>query len=546
MPQSRRPDADSDDPVDPPEGDDPASDAPTPRPVSTRRKKVDVFYDDELTGRALDSRLLVRLLSYLGAHKGLLLLSVVTTLAMAAVSITWPKLLGDFIDGPFTQLLEAIRGGSGDGIPSAVLGEFNHYIMLFVLFVVAQFVTAGGHMWVTAALGQYTILDLRVQVFAHLQRLDMQYFERNPVGRLVTRVTSDIESLSEMFSSGVVALGSDILRIVGILVVMLILDPTLTGVVVVVTPFLALVSWIFGNRMRRAFRETRKRIAAVNAYLQESVTGLSLIQAFRQEDKAERALEDRNQAHYRAVLSTIFNFALFAPIVGLFTHIATALLLYVGGTFLVESMVGPASATGGDVFTFGAFTAFYFWTKKLFEPIRELSERYNILQSAMASSERIFRILDTDATIVDAAETKPLPESGIKGHIRFNNVSFAYIGEQWVLRDVNFDAPPGSKIALVGATGSGKTTVTNLIPRFLRCATRRGRDRRRRCEGTTRSTSCAARSASFCKMSSSSAVRSSRTSGCIHRSRASASNRSRESSARTSSSRSCPTATIRM
>ncbi|MGE0431614.1 MAG: ABC transporter ATP-binding protein [Planctomycetota bacterium] len=456
-------------------------DAPAAAPAGTARKRHDVFYDDEISGKAYDAALMRRLLKYLKPHMKMVWFTVLLTVVLAAVEVYWPVLLGQFIDGPFRHYMHGAAGGE----ERTTAGDmFASFVLVFSLFLVAQFGARWLYTWITNALGQHTIYDLRCELFAHMQKLHLGWYERNPVGRLVTRITSDVEALSELFASGVIALAADLLRIFAILVVMFLIDWQLSLVVLAVTPLVVWVSWVFGNRMRRAFREMRKRLASVNSALQEFISGMSIIQVFGQEPKAAAALDRRNRAHYHATLDTIFNFALFAPIVGLFTNIAVAGLLWVGGLKLLASWNAPMAGAVGTVgaanagaavadpalaaaFTMGVFTTFYFWTRKLFEPIRELSEKYNILQAAMASSERIFRILDTEPVIVDppADRLKPIT-SPLRGEIEFRNVSFAYNEGDWILRDVSFVARPGQRIALVGATGSGKTTITNLLPRY--------------------------------------------------------------------------------
>lgn len=436
-------------------------DAPSAPKGNGQVGKRDVFYDDELSGKAYDARLMIRLLRYLRPHTGLLGLTIALTVTLAVVEVAWPWLLGWFIDGPFRAYVE-------NPAAEATSTTFFWFLVTFVAYLIVNFFVRWAYAYYTGELGQRTIYDLRVELFEHLQRLDLQYFERNPVGRLVTRVTSDIEALAELFSSGVVALVADLLRILVIFIVMFFINWQLALILLAITPVVVLTTWIFGNRMRRAFRETRKRLAAVNAYLQESISGLAIIQSFRQETKASTALDRRNRTHYEAQLETIFNFALFAPLVEFFANIAVAALLYVGGLKLIAA-VDPALAADpmATGFTLGVFTMFYFWARKLFEPIRELSEKYNILQSAMAASERVFRILDTAPVIRYAEPAEPKGTGAtIQGDIRFENVWFAYTGDDWVLRDVSFHAKPGQRIALVGATGSGKTTITNLVPRF--------------------------------------------------------------------------------
>lgn len=448
---------------------DPNDPAATPDPKATKPdeedKAVDPFMDDEVMGKAYDARLFKRVLKYVSPYKALLGVTLGMTVMVSIVEVIWPALLGSFLDGPFMELLRGTESGGLVGDDAVrVSNELTFFVGLFVGYVLLEMGFRWLHLYLTTKLGQHVIYDIRTQLFGHLQKLGLRYFERNPVGRLVTRVTSDVEALNELFTSGLVALLADLLKIVVIVVIMLVINTELALIVIAVTPLVVIATWVFRNRARHAFREMRKRIAAVNAFLQEAIGGIRIIQIFRQEAKMAARLDRRNRSHYDASLVTVFNFSMFMPMVSLFANIAVAALLFFGGMKLLEA-AGASAGTAG-VLTIGGFTQFYFWTRLLFEPIRELSEKYNVLQSAMASSERIFRIVDTEPEIRAPDSPASIPDSGIRGRIEFDHVWFAYNEPDWVLRDVSFTIEPGQHLAIVGATGGGKTTITNLVARF--------------------------------------------------------------------------------
>ncbi|MFQ5632476.1 MAG: ABC transporter ATP-binding protein, partial [bacterium] len=303
--------------------------------------------------------------------------------------------------------------------------------------------------------------DLRRKIFSHLQHLPLSFFNRNPVGKIMTRVTTDVEALNQLFTSGMVAIFGDILMLFGIIGIMLYMNWKLTLVTMAVLPFLFAVTIAFKVKVRSAFRTIRAKIAKINAYLQENISGMTVVQLFNREAKNYDEFDYLNRDHLDAFLKTIFYFAIFYPLVNILGALSTALVIWYGGLKILA----------GEL-TFGALVAFIQYAIMFYRPISDLSEKFNILQAAMAASERIFGILDEKPEVGYASE-KPVmdlleePRSEtLQGKIAFSNVWFAYKDEDWVLKDVSFTIAPGEKIAIVGATGAGKTTIINLLGRF--------------------------------------------------------------------------------
>jgi len=396
------------------------------------------FHDEEILGKAYDARLMRRLLRYLRPYKGRVVVSVVLLLFVTVLQLSGPVLMQIAID-------KYIAVGDDDGLLRIALLYFGVLVSAFVLGYI-QFYTM-------QVIGQSVMYDIRMQVFKHLQRLHLQYFDKNPVGRLVTRVTNDVNVLNELFSSGVVAVFGDILTLVGIVIAMLYYNWQLALITFAVLPFLVAATMIFRKKVREVYRQVRLQLARLNAFLQEHITGMSVVQLFNREKRTFLRFDEINtklkQSHFRSV----YLYAVFFPTVELIETIAIALLIYFGGVRI-----------NIDLMTFGELVAFIQLVERFFRPLRDLSEKYNILQSSMASSERIFNLLDKKPDIV--APERPAEIKAFAGKIEFDHVWFAYKGDDYVLRDVSFTVNPGEKIAVVGYTGAGKTSLISLLLRF--------------------------------------------------------------------------------
>jgi len=395
--------------------------------------------DDEILGKAYDSRLMMRLLRYAAPYWRRMALAIGTLLVASVLNIIGPKITQIGIDKYI---------GTGD------LAGLLRIIILYFFVLVGAFFSRFLQMYLMEWIGQKIMFDLRKQIFGHLQHLPLSFFDKNPVGRLMTRVTSDVSALNDMFTSGLVAIFGDVITLTGIIILMAQMNWHLTLLTMSVIPLLFIVTFIFKTKVRQAFRDIRKRIARINAFLQENISGMTIVQMFNREKKNFRKFDRLNYDHLEAFLRTIFYFAIFFPTVSLIGTLATALIIWYGGKSILEGAL-----------TFGALVAFIQYTYMFFRPISDLSEKYNIMQAAMASSERIFKLLD-EPTELDRHPKTLLQPLKLRGEIEFSEVWFAYQDKNWVLRDVSFSIAAGEKIAIVGATGAGKSTIINLIGKF--------------------------------------------------------------------------------
>ena len=408
------------------------------------------YHEEEALGRAYDARLMRRLLRYVRPYTKLVIAALLLLLLEGGLQLVGPFLTRHVID-------VAVPAGDSAFVLRAA--------GLFVLALLAQFACAYGEALLTGLLGQRVMHDLRQEVFAHLQRLSVGFFDRNPAGRLLTRVTGDVETLNELFTSGVVSGLGDLFTLVIIAVAMLITDWRLALAAFVVIPGVILVSQLFRRSVRESYREVRTRLARMNSFLQERIAGVRVIQLFNREQDEMAGFEAANRAHLQANLRGITAYALYFPAIEVLTSVALASLLVVGGRYV-----------GIGTLTVGTVAAFLQLVRRFFEPIQDLSEKYNILQTAMASSERVFKLLDTAPTVPDTGHIR-IPHRG-PVEIRFEDVWFAYDvphvdaagdrppAEEWVLKGVSFVASPGRTLAIVGHTGAGKTTIVNLLMRF--------------------------------------------------------------------------------
>jgi ATP-binding cassette, subfamily B, multidrug efflux pump len=324
---------------------------------------------------------------------------------------------------------------------------------LYFAAILVGFVCEFAETYLMQRTGQLAMFDLRRQLMAHLQRLDVAYYDRHPVGRMLTRVTTDVDALNELWASGLVTLLGDLLSLSFVVIAMLRLSPGLTFFLLAVMPLVILATMHFRRSVQESYRRIRVAVAGINSFLQEHVTGMSVLQLFNREDRSRADFERINRTHMEAFKDAVFAYGWFYPVIEFLSMLAVGLLLAYGG-FRIRS----------GALTLGILVAFFQYALRFFRPIQDLSEKYNILQSAMAASERIFRLLDTPAHIVSPAAPKPVPQHD--GAVEFDHVWFAYRDEDWVLRDVSFRIEPGETIAVVGHTGAGKTTLANLVLRF--------------------------------------------------------------------------------
>jgi ATP-binding cassette subfamily B protein len=431
---------------------------PTSRPLSPSAS------EDEPLGRAYDGRLLRRLIGYLRPHRrlalGALALMVVSSAGQLfgpiVTAVAFDLFLGPAagVESPRSGLSRAVAAGlARAGLDPSPAAGLAGAAVLWCVVLVATFAALWRQGFLLQTLGQRVLADLRREVFARLQRLDLAYFDRTPVGRLVTRVTTDIDSLNELFTAGIVSIVGDLLLLVGIAAVLFALDWRLALAAFAILPLLAALTHWFKLRARRSFREVRVEVAPLAAFLQEHLAGMSIVQLFGREAAALEEFRGINRAHRDANVRGIFYYAVYFPGVELLTAVGLALILGFGGA---RSLAGAVSI--------GALVAFLQYAQRFYQPLADLSEKYNVLQQAMASSERVFELLDTPATIASPADGYA-PES-VRGEIEFERVGFAYRTGEPVLADITFRVEPGETVAVVGATGAGKSTLANLLMRF--------------------------------------------------------------------------------
>lgn len=406
--------------------------------------------NDQATFEQRDNRLAKRIWTYLRPYQLQVFLALAAVLATAYLGPLRPKLIQVAIDGPIAE-----------GIPSQLLVIIGWLVLVLVGEGVLAFVTTYLTQWI----GQRTIFDLRRALFAHIQRQGLRYFDRRPVGTLITRVTNDVESLDQLLSAGIVTMLGDLLRLLFIAAFMFALNVELALITLAITPLMVWVTWWFKGRVRVQFRVTRAKVAQLNAFLQEHITGMRIVQSFTREMRELSRFKVINGEHRDAHITTIFYFALLWPLIELMGAVALGLILW----------YGAFDALSGTL-TLGVLIAFIQYSTLFFEPIRNLSDQFNVLQGAMAGAERIFGALDEDERVVESSA--PAPMEQVAGRVTFDRVWFSYSEREtgvtegmdehpsWILKDVSFEATAGQTVAVVGATGAGKTTLINLLLRF--------------------------------------------------------------------------------
>ena len=422
------------------------------REPAARSAAAEAMHEEEALGRAYDARLMARLWHFVSPYRGEVLL----TLALVAARL--PARARARLD---REDRARSPGRARAGARASAAGSSRRragrrspgWRGVYLAVMVAGSAVAYWSALVMSRTGQAAMRDLRAAVFAHIQRLHLGFFDRYPVGRLVTRATNDVENVSEMFSAGIVALVTDVFKMIGFAVVLFLVDARLASLTFLVVPLLAVAAIVFRLKVREAFRAVRVRIARINAYLQEHVTGMKVVQLFNHEERSFREFDVMNADHRDAWFMSIrYDAALFA-VVELASGITIAIIIW--------------QATG--LAEVGTLYVFIDWMRRFFLPLRDLSAKYSVMQSSMASAERIFQLLDTQPAVVDGEPSKVVrlrAAEGARGTVEFDHVSFAYQGEDWVLEDVTFRVAPGEKVAIVGATGAGKTTIIKLLTRL--------------------------------------------------------------------------------
>ncbi|HZR66550.1 MAG TPA: ABC transporter ATP-binding protein [Terriglobales bacterium] len=460
-------------------------------------------HEEEVLGKAYDSRLMKRLLRYMRPYRGPVIVALVAIVLKAIADVLGPFLTMVAIDRYLAPVQEQPAWLTKwlSAQPMTGITEIaGIYVGLTLFSFLLEYLQTYFMQWA----GQMVMFDLRSEIFRHLQRMHIGFYDKNPVGRLVTRVTSDVDALNDMFTSGVVSIFEDIFVLTGILAIMLSVNWKLALITFSVLPFIGYATKIFRDRVRDSYRRIRVAIARINAHLQEHVSGMVVLQLFNREKKAFKTFSEVNAQHMDAYKDAIMAHAVYYPVVEILSSIATALVIWFGGrdiirNWTVSQLVVSFSPKVLIAFhlvqkatTLGILVAFMQYAQRFFRPIQDLSEKYNILQAAMAASERVFKLLDTPAEITEAAVTK-IPEG--PGRIEFDHVWFSYRtvpdlvpntdheapgtpsrserssislhGEpDWVLKDVNFTIEPGETVAIVGHTGAGKTTIISLLLRF--------------------------------------------------------------------------------
>jgi ATP-binding cassette, subfamily B, multidrug efflux pump len=413
-------------------------------------------HDEDILGKAYDARLARRLWGYIGDQKKTVFLAVLLLLLGAAAELAGPLLVKVAID-------RYIKAGDFQGLEKIVFA----FIGLSVCAALLQW----GETYLTGAAGQRIVYRMRMELFEKLQHVSIPYYDRHPVGNLMSRLTSDIQALYDLFSSGLVAVVGDVVTLLGITVVMFVISWKLALITVSVIPILLLITFNFRKQVRDLYRQTRQKIAALNSYVHENLVGMKVVQLFNREGRNFDRFNEIGTDLRGTYLRTIFFYALFFPAVELISSVAVALIIFGGGGLLLAGAV-----------TLGTLVAFLQYVERFYRPVRDLAEKYNILQGAMAAAERVFKVIDQPIEVPPPA-VGIIPDELIGNHpvadgmdgtviraggvsIEFRDVWFAYHAEEWVLKDVSFSVRPGESIAIVGATGAGKTTLISLLSRF--------------------------------------------------------------------------------
>lgn len=408
------------------------------------------FQEDEILGKAYDARLVKRIWLYMQPYRALFFGTLVIVLLSVGNDLLPPLITQQAID---RYIVPPGRSGHIALSPTARINGTFALALVYLVVLALGFALRYLQNFLLSVIGQRMMYDLRSKMFEHLQELSLSFFDHNPVGRLMTRITNDVEALDDLFTSGAVSLLADLFTLLGIMVILLVENWRLALIVFVVLPPLLAVTIYFQGVMRSTFRAIRVRLARINANVAENIAGTQVVQLFNREQRNFVLFDELNRDYRRVTLRSLFYISLFPPVVNLFAATATALIIWVGGSNTLSNML-----------TLGALVAFLQYVDRFFLPVRDLADKYTVLQSAMASSERIFRVLDEPVIVADPEQPAPLAE--VRGEVEFRNVWFAYNRDEWVLKGVSFHIQPGESVAFVGATGAGKTSLISLMSRF--------------------------------------------------------------------------------
>lgn len=394
--------------------------------------------DDEILGKAYDSKLMKRLLFFIKPYKKYVFWGIFLSISVAGLGPVRPYLTKVAVDYSLVKKdYDSLMYISLALIVSLILQSLVQYYLTYY----------------TQLMGQKVIFDLRVKLFEHVQKLALKFYDKTPIGRVVTRVTNDVESLNELFSAGIITVFSDIFIILWILGFMFFMSWDLSLVTLSVLPLVIFATSVFRKKVRIAYRDVRFHLARLNSFMQEHIQGMNVVQIYGKENEEYKKFADINRDHTIANVKSVFYYAVFFPVVDFFSSLAITLIIWYGGGNVVQGAM-----------SLGVLFAFIQYTEMFFRPIRDLSEKYNVLQTAMASSERIFNLFD-DQTFIKNPEN-PVKLENVKGKIDFENVCFAYNNDEYVLKNINFTINPGETVAIVGATGAGKTSIINILTRF--------------------------------------------------------------------------------
>ncbi len=409
--------------------------------------------EEEILGKAYDGRLMRRLLRYVRPYRKIVALSLACLLILSVLQVLGPLLTKVAIDRYLVPPKTPVHTVLDPYLSSSPWTGLVQISALFLLVLLGSFLFDSAQSYWMQWMGQHAMLDLRRELMAHLQRLDLAFYDRTPAGRLLTRVTTDVDALNDLLASGLVTILGDLLMLSFVIAVMFTLNAAMTGLLLAVMPAIVAVTIVFRRSATQSYRRIRVAIARINAYLQEHVSGIAVLHLFNREEKSAAEFEVVNRQHMEAFKDAIIAYGWFYPAVEFLAMLTLALLLAYSGVHIRSGTL-----------EFGTLVAFFQYGMRFFRPIQDLSEKYNLLQSAMAAAERIFGLLDTPVLVTAPPGPRPFPDG--PAPVEFDGVWFAYSGEDWVLRDVSFTIAPGETIAVVGHTGAGKTTLISLLLRF--------------------------------------------------------------------------------